>query len=214
VDEPPRLGPIQTVAAWLHIWTPPKGAEVPPVPWAKLALATLLLAAALGAVAAAIVPVISRTKEEHAERERRARAAERAVIERRLVEEGRLRTGAASRPTDAAGLTRGEALRERRRLVASLEGAIARDARSRVRAGKLKGPILAVRCTIEPPSQRFIERDLSRRAARYECTAITRVGRGFVVGHPFRARVDYRGFTYSWRKNCLPPGEGAARLAC
>ena len=73
-----------------------------------------------------------------------------------------------------------------------------------------------VECQIEPPSKRYIEADLTRSAADYDCLAITRrdeQGR-FLVGHPFRARVSYRRYAYTWRRACLPPGEGALRLAC
>ena len=45
-------------------------------------------------------------------------------------------------------------LRARRALVTDLERAIIRDARARVRAGRLDGPVLATECEINPPSQR------------------------------------------------------------
>ena len=91
-----------------------------------------------------------------------------------------------------------------------------RDAKARVRAGKLDGPILATRCEINPPSQRPRERDLDVRRMDYECLAITSrdpEGR-FIVGHSFDARVDYRRYRFTWAKACRPPGEGAARLEC
>jgi hypothetical protein len=100
--------------------------------------------------------------------------------------------------------------------VADLERAITRDARARVRAGKLDGPVLATECQINPPSQRPRERDLSVRRMEYECLAITsRDPAGqFIVGHTFDAVVDYRRFRFTWAKVCRPPGEGSARLTC
>jgi hypothetical protein len=76
--------------------------------------------------------------------------------------------------------------------------------------------VLGASCVIEPPSRRVRERDLRVAAETYECLAITRrdpEGR-FDVGDPFRATVRYRDFPYTWRRVCLPPGEGAARLEC
>jgi hypothetical protein len=100
--------------------------------------------------------------------------------------------------------------------VGDLERAITRDARARVRAGKLDGPVLGTKCEINPPSQRPVERDLSARGSDYDCLALTsRDPQGrFLVGHAFNAQVDYRRFTFRWAKPCLAPGEGAARLTC
>ena len=167
-----------------------------------------------GGAAALIVPEIEAGKEERAEEERRRDAAFEAAKRKRLAEEGRPRQGRAERPP--GDLTPAEERRARARLVREVERAITRDARARVRAGKLDGPILATECQINPPSQRPLERDLSVRRMVYECLAIkARDPAGeFVVGHSFEARVDYRSFRYAWAKVCLPPGEGSARLTC
>ncbi|MBA2439147.1 MAG: hypothetical protein H0V50_00550, partial [Thermoleophilaceae bacterium] len=104
----------------------------------------------------------------------------------------------------------------RRALVGDLERAITRDARARVRAGKLDGPVLETDCEINPPSQRRVERDLNAPGSDYDCVAVTqrdRAGR-FAVGYSFGAAVDYRHFRFRWAKACLAPGEGAARLTC
>src|SRR5258707_12851686 len=58
----PRLTRWETVGAWLHIWTPPKGLEVPPVPWRKLALWGLVGVIVIGAAAAIAVPRINAGK--------------------------------------------------------------------------------------------------------------------------------------------------------
>lgn len=211
-----RLARLETLGAWLRIWTPRRGIEPPPVPRRKLAVGGTVLALFLGGAAIAVVPAINRGKRETAERTKRQAARDRAVVVRHLAEESRLRMGTAAPPPHLSRLSRGDQRRERAGLVRALEAAVARDARHRVRRGRLDGPILGVRCTIEPPSQRFIQRDLSRPSGKYDCLAITSRGEGdrFLVGHPFRARVNYRRFTYRWRKVCLPPGEGALRLEC
>ena len=100
--------------------------------------------------------------------------------------------------------------------MAAVEASSTRDARARAREGRLDGPVLGTSCVIEPPSQRAIERDLHVAAATYECLAITHrdVQGRFDVGDSFRATVRYRDFSYTWRRVCLPPGEGSARLQC
>ena len=53
-----RLGRLEVLGAWLRVWTPPRGAVVPPVPWRPLAIAAALVAVALLAAAALLVPGI------------------------------------------------------------------------------------------------------------------------------------------------------------
>jgi hypothetical protein len=187
---------------------------VPPPPWRRLAVAAIAALAAAGVAAALLVPAIDRGKEERAAAERRRDAAFEAAKRRRLAEEERPRSGRGERPEGS--LTAAGELRARRALVADLERAITRDARARVRAGRLDGPVLATECAINPPSERRVERDPSARGAAYECLAVTsRDPQGrFAVGHSFDARVDYRRFRFTWAKACRPPGEGSARLAC
>jgi hypothetical protein len=170
--------------------------------------------AVAGGAAALIVPEIEEGKEERAEAERRRDAAYQEAKRRRLAEEGVPRSGRGERP--AGPLAPAAERRARRELVRDLERAVTRDARARVRAGKLDGPVLATECEINPPSRRPVERDLSARGAEYDCLAlISRDPEGrFVTGHTFEARVDYRRFRFSWAKVCHPPGEGAARLSC
>jgi hypothetical protein len=187
---------------------------VPPVPKGKLAFAAVVLAVAAGGALLAVAPGIESGKRERTARERAELARLEAAKRRRLREEGRPRSAHLPRPARPLG-TRAE-LRVRRRLVRALQDSITRDARARVRKGKLDGPVLGTHCVIEPPSQRVRERDLRVPAADYECLAITRrdpEGR-FDVGDSFRATLRYRDFSYTWRKVCLPPGEGSARLEC
>jgi hypothetical protein len=212
--DPSRLGTFERVGAWLRVWTPPRDVVVPPVPWRKIALAALIALVITGAAAALIAPAIDRGKEKRSAAERRRAAALEAAKRRRLAEEGRPHSGRGERP--AGRLSPAAELRARQALVGDLERAITRDARARVRAGKLDGPVLGTECKINPPSQRRVERDLSARGSDYDCLAVTRrdpEGR-FSVGHSFDATVDYQRFRFRWSKACLAPGEGAARLEC
>jgi hypothetical protein len=187
---------------------------VPPVPKGKLAIAGALLIVAVGGAVLALAPGIESGKRDRAQRQRAERSRFEAAKRRRLREEGRPRSARLQPPARAPGAR--AQLRARGRLVRSLEASITRDARARAREGRLDGPVLATRCAIEPPSQRVRERDLRVPAATYQCLAITRrdpEGR-FDVGDPFRATVRYRDYSYTWRRVCLPPGEGSARLEC
>jgi hypothetical protein len=212
--KPPRLGWFETVGAWLHIWTPPRDAEVPAVPKGKLAIGAAVLAAAIAGGVLALAPGIESGKREREARERAELARFEAAKRKRLRDEGRLMSARLPRPTGS--LTAREQLRERRLLVRAVQSSITRDARARARQGRLEGPVLGTRCAIEPPSQRVRERDPRVASATYQCLAITRhdaEGR-FDVGDSFRATVRYRDFSYTWRRVCLPPGEGSARLEC
>ena len=75
----PQLTRWETVGAWLHVWTPPKGLDVPPIPWRKLALWGGVGLVVAGAAAAIAVPRIDQRKQEGAaERAREAAAADNA----------------------------------------------------------------------------------------------------------------------------------------
>src|SRR3954465_3970614 len=75
----PRLSRGEVVGAWLHLWPPPKGVDVPPVPWRKLALWGAVAVVVLGAAAAIAVPRIDeRKKEGAADRAREAAVADNA----------------------------------------------------------------------------------------------------------------------------------------
>jgi hypothetical protein len=206
----PPHGRFEILGAWLRVWTPPRDAVVPPVPKAKIALGAGAVALVAGGTIALIEPVIEHGKQTRAERERAALAKREAEKRRRLRREGRPMTARVRRP---AG---GDTVAARHELVTAVERSITRDARTRARRGELEGPVLGTRCAIEPPSQRAIERELHVASAEYECLAITHrdpVGQ-LDVGDSFEANVRYRDFSYAWRKVCLPPGEGSARLQC
>jgi hypothetical protein len=97
VRETPRASRLETLGAWLHLWTPPRDCEVPPVPWPKVALGAAVLALAGVAVALVVAPAVDERKDEAAaERQRiedRARAARRA---RQRAEQRALRGRAGS----------------------------------------------------------------------------------------------------------------------
>ena len=202
----PRLSRFETLGAWLHVWTPPRDAVVPPVPWRRIAAGAAIAAVLLGGLAAWLVPRINQAKHSHAAAERRAAAAV-STRERRILErDQRLHSGrAASRPADP--------LAAQRVVVADLAHAITSDARARTAAGTLAGHVETTSCA--PFTRGAVRSNPSPTAtsAGYECTAVTRdIPRSArnvagAIGYPFWARVNFRRGTFVWCKINLQPGE-------
>jgi hypothetical protein len=189
-----RASVPEIVGAWLHVWTPPRDVEVPPVPWRKLAIGALVLAVVCGAAAAVIVPAIDRGKERRASHEAARAAAIRAAERRRIVREQRPRQG------HAAGLRDGA-------LLAAAQRAISRDAAARVRAGELQGPVGPTRCAPAPDARPAPGRAL------FDCLTVvgeiksSAANGAGAIGYPFRAVLDYRTSSYVWCKTNPVPGE-------
>jgi hypothetical protein len=168
----------------------------------------LLPVAAIG-LALALAPGIDRGKEERASAE--AERLEQARAERleRLRRE--------QQPRFASGEPAAASLAARRRLVAEMAVAVRGDARARVQAGTLSGPIRRVRCEPFPRTEdrRGVHQDPSRRVGRYACLAVTaqfgpsaEQGAG-AIGHPYRARIDFETGRYAFCKVAGRPGEGS-----
>jgi hypothetical protein len=126
----------EIIGAWLHVWTPPKGMDVPPVPTRKLLLGALGLAVIAAIAAALIIPPLNRGKRAGAERLARQTAAQVAAETARLRADQRphsLRVGA------------GQAL------VPALEAAVTADAKVRASRHTIDGPVLRTNCAATPP---------------------------------------------------------------
>jgi hypothetical protein len=84
-----------------------------------------------------------------------------------------------------------------------MSDAILADARSRVRAGALKGPILSVACERFPKTVGPVPRERNR---NYSCVAVTaeiarsKGGEAGAIGHPYRARLDFSTGRYAFCK--------------
>jgi hypothetical protein len=163
-------------------------------PRGRRVLAVIAAIALIGAVVGAItlVPRITESKRETAERAERDAA--RALAERRtrLIAEQRPHRGAAP-----AGS-------ERVAIVAELQSAILTDARKRVAAGDMPGP----------PAKRVDCEALEHgRPGAYRCLAVTSdlpvtdTTVGGSIGHPFAAIVDYDTGRFTWCKVSGRPGE-------
>jgi type II secretory pathway pseudopilin PulG len=162
-------------------------------PRGRRVLAVVAAVALVGAVAAALilVPQITQTKRDNAERARHDAARALAQQRARLIAEQRPHRGSA--PAGSGRVA----------IVAELQSAILADARSRVSAGNMPGPP-AKRVTCEP---------LTHRPDGYRCLAVTSdlpdtgtTVKG-TVGHPFAAVVNDRTGRFTWCKVSGRPGE-------
>lgn len=189
-----RLGPLQTVGAWLHLWTPPRDVDVPPVPWVGVTAGAVVGIAVIAGAAALISPAIDSGKRRGAEAERASLAVSQARERRRLVIEQRARSArvAAADGNSAA----------RRAVLARLEAAITADVRDRQQTGRLAGRVQSTSCR----PYRGAPAPSGGPVGKFECVAITAqipglpTGPPGTAGYPFWARVDYDGGRISWCK--------------
>jgi hypothetical protein len=172
----------------------------------------LLPVVAIG-LALALAPGIDRGKEERSTAEAERLAQARAERLERLRRE--------QQPRFASGEPAAASLAARRGLVAESAVAIRADARARVQAGTLSGPIQRVQCEPFPRTEdgRGAHQDPSRRVGRYSCLAVTaefgpgaEQGAG-AIGHPYRVRIDFDTGRYAFCKVAGRPGEGSIAQA-
>ena len=173
----------------------------------RIALGAAAAVIVLGVGAALIVPAVQRRKNEADARARAESRAAFAAERRRLALDQRLHSATA--PGSPGALRALPAAQLTARLRSDLEASITADARARVRAHTLQGPILRTDCTAAagaagPP------------LGKYTCVAVNnRIVRGTgaaagSLGYPFWAIVDYRRLRYRWCKLNPQAGEGSA----
>jgi hypothetical protein len=207
--EPDRYEPLPGIAA-LPGWI-----------WRKLGGRIRLVAvAALLVTAAALTPAILGSSEDGSDSELRERAERRAQLARalRVEQRPRFRRSGSVAPPGAAAERQLEA---RAGLMDELPAAILADARLRVRRGALDGPIRRVQCEPHPRTVEGVgaDSDLSRRSGSYSCIAVTaEFGRteesiGGVIGHRYRARVDFESGRYAFCKIAGQAGPSREQLA-
>ena len=213
--DPLRLSRFEVLGAWLHIWTPHRDAEVPPVPVRRILAWTLVGMLVLGGASLVIVPAIRKAKERGDARDARELAASQARQRRAIELAQRPHHGHATRPRDLARVGDSEQLRLRSGLLRRSEAAVLADARQRVATGAFKNDVRTLQCRKTPagsdPRAPGAEADLHARTGAYDCIAVTRfipngADRG-ALGYPFRLIVDYARFSYVWCKSTPVPGE-------
>jgi hypothetical protein len=189
----------EKLGAWLHLWTPPRDIEIPPVPWRNLLIFGLPVLAAAVVVVWLIADDASESNREREAAQRREREELRERRNQEVLRNQvpvRAGTSASSRPAQ----------------VSDLERFILEDAEDRVREGDLEQDVLRVACEPHPKGElrQRAERNPSARSGRYACLAVTSevygVGRG-TIGYPFLARINYGSGTMVWCKVAGIPSE-------
>jgi hypothetical protein len=183
-------------------------------------IAGAMLVLALVAGAGALLPSIEQSKDERARSEERQRASARAALARRLEREQRPRF-ARSAAVSPAGASPARRLAARAELMEELPASVLADARARVRRGAVEGPVLRVECEPFPRTVDGVgaDTDLSRRRGRYACIAVTAEFErsehsiGGVVGHQYRALVDFESGRYAYCKISGQAGPSRDQLA-
>jgi hypothetical protein len=207
-DRPPRGTPGSAPDRYEPL---PGIAGLPKWIWNKLPragrVALALLPFAVVALILLLGPGIDESKDRRAaaERERRVQLAAERVQRLQVEQRPRFRRGAAA----------GRDVAARSALVSALPEAIEADARRRVAAGDLDGPIRSVECEPYPRSVdgRGAHLDPSQPTGRYSCLAVTsevrpsETNEGGVIGHPYRAMVDFDTGRYAFCKVSGRPGE-------
>jgi hypothetical protein len=206
VETQRRASIPEIIGAWLRIWTPPRDAYVPPVPWRKLALGAAAGAVVIGIALAILVPRINTGKAERAaalrEQERRAEVRNRARINRLQ----RPHHGDASKLLPAADASAVEQEIARARVLDQVEESIEADAEARSAAGEMRDVTGPTTCEHTPG------RPTDGPRVAFDCFTVARKikpGKQSpgVIGYPFRAIIDYRDFSYTWCKVEQTPGE-------
>jgi hypothetical protein len=205
-DNPRRASIPEIVGVWLHVWTAPRGVEIPPVPWRKLALWTGVGAVVIGIALAIMIP---RINDGIAERNAKA-AAEQAHAQKvnraRVIKLQQPRYGGDAALKPAAGASAGEIAGAREQLVTTVETAITVDAKKRAAAGeisKVQGPTTCTPTAGGPTGD----------VGLFDCYTVVRnvpkvkTNLAGSIGYPFRARLDYQNFSYAFCRTEQVPGE-------
>jgi hypothetical protein len=178
--------------------------RMPPVAKVGLVLAFV----ALIAVALVIGPDIRQSKSERERAEQQERQRARAAREARIRRE--------QRPRFVDGPAASSGVAARRRLLDAASASVLADARRRVAAGQLRGPIRRIDCEPFPRNVAGIgaEDGTGERFGRYACIAVTaeftetESTSGGLLGHPYRMRIDFDTGRYAFCKIAGRPAEG------
>ncbi len=212
MSEPDRYEPLPSLP------------ELPAWVWRKIGrggrIALVAFVLLVIAAAATSVPILLEADQQRTASDARAAAERRVALTRALRAEQRPRERR-SNAVAAAGAPAQAQLAARSAVLADVRAAILRDARTRARAGELKGPIKRVDCEPFPRSVdgRGAESDLAERRGRYSCVAVTsdfarsEESIGGVLGHTYRTLVDFRSGRFAFCKVSGQAGPSREQLA-
>lgn len=193
-----KAGKLEILGAWLHLWTPPRGVEIPPVPWRKIALGTGIGAVIVGIALAILVPRIDAGKEQNAAEYTAFKDKVHKQQVERITRVQRAHFGDAKALLPAAGASAAEVSGARSELVERVKADIRDDAKARADAGEIKpasAPPACVRTPGTPTSDDYGVLDCFVQTSPVS-ESKSRLISG--IGYPFRAVVHYDTFTYAW----------------
>jgi type II secretory pathway pseudopilin PulG len=197
----------EIIGAWLHIWTPPRDARVPEIPWRKLAIGTGIGLVVLGIALAIMIPRIDNHKEQTAKANAAYKAAAVARNRARINKSQAAKHGEARTLRPEAGSGPGLLALAKVKLLTAVEADIFADAKARAAAGEMKpvtGPTTCEHVAGTPTSGDVGVFDCFVVTHRIDPTKHSASG---AIGYPFRAVLNYKDFTYSWCKTEQVPGE-------
>ena len=154
-------------------------------------------------------PGIDRSKED------RERAQSERLARHRAERMARLRVE--QRPRFGRGTPAGPDIARRTALLGEARAAVEIDARRRVAAGSLDGPVRRVECEPYPRTVegKGAQLDPARETGRYSCLAITHDvpagerAEALAIGHPYRMKIDFTSGRYALCKIAGRAGEGS-----
>jgi hypothetical protein len=178
------------------------------------AVVAVAVLAVLGGAVALLAPGVNSAKRADAAATRLRDARIRQAVIQRTTADQRLHLALAGLRDPGPGAPLSARLRDRAALVGKLQLAIAADARARVRAGTLTGPVLYVKCSPYPPDSAAADAVPSVRLGPYACLAVnhpikSNAGVVGLLGDPFWARIDFTAGRLAWCKINPRPGEQA-----
>lgn len=198
---------FEIVGAWLHIWTPPRDVRIPPVPWRKLAIGTVVGAVVVGIALAIMIPRIDSSKDQYAADYAAFKEQVRQENVARINKAQAAKTGEALALLPAKDASPAEVQAANAQLMDKMKADMYADAQARGKAGEIK-PV-----TAPPTCERAQGTPTSGPIGVFNCfiqtTPIASGKRNMAgaLGYPFRSVVHFDTFTYVWCKAELVPGE-------
>ncbi|WP_027007441.1 hypothetical protein [Conexibacter woesei] len=180
--------------------------------------AGVLAVVAAGLVVASVFAFSDRDSRERTENARSARVIR--DLRAKMVREQAPHHDAAPQLRPPAGATAAQQLAARHRLLLAVDDRITADARARVKAGELDGPVLSTFCGPILKARDAVpdDRVLTKSIGRYDCVAIKDHVIGAdnkkvaELGNPFVAALNFKTYTYTWCRNTPAQGEAGVAL--
>ena len=189
----------EILGAWLKIWTPPQGVEIPPIPRRAVALLAAACVALAVVIVVVIAPALDDAQQRRDAREARDSAAGRRAEVARLRRDQRVRRG---RAEQAARLyAAGRSAQARAALFTDVRARVRRDADARTASGEFDQPTIAVRCKDRHGG--------GGAKVLLECLAVSSQNSRVRVGQPFFVAASLRDGRYAWCHVNPPPAEGS-----